>query len=42
MAFFKFYLDAWKFCKDNSIDMNKIERNDWVTWMVKFDETEKI
>lgn len=42
MEFFHFYLDAWKFCKDNSIDMNKIKRNDWTTWVVEFHETEKI
>lgn len=42
MEYFHFYLDAWKFCKDNSIDMSKIKRNDWATWMVKFDETEEI
>lgn len=42
MEFFHFYLDAWKFCKDNSIDMSNIKRNDWTTWVVKIDETEEI
>jgi hypothetical protein len=42
MEFFHFYLDAWKFCKDNHIDTSKIKRNDWATWMVEFDETEKV
>ena len=35
MEFFHFYLDAWKFCKDNQIDFNKIKRNDWTTWVVE-------
>jgi len=31
---FHFYLDAWKFCTDNSIDLNNIKRQDWATWIV--------
>ena len=42
MELFHFYLDAWKFCKENRIDMNNIKRHDWSTWMVKYDETEEI
>lgn len=42
MEFFHFYLDAWKFCKDNSIDPTKIKRNDWATWIVEFDGAEKV
>lgn len=41
MEFFHFYLDAWKFCKDNSIDMSKIKRNDWATWVVVFDAAQE-
>lgn len=42
MEFFHFYLDAWKFCKDNSIDLSKIKRNDWATWVVEVNEAEKV
>lgn len=42
MEFFHFYLDAWKFCKDNQIDFNKIKRNDWTTWVVEVNAPEEI
>jgi hypothetical protein len=40
MEFFHFYLDAWKFCKDNHIELEKIRRNDWATWVVEVDAPE--
>jgi len=42
MEFFHFYLDAWKFCKDNHIDVNNIKRQDWATWMVEVYAPEEI
>ena len=42
MELFHFYLDAWKFCKDNHIKFEKIRRNDWTTWIVEFDVAEKV
>ena len=42
MELFHFYLDAWKFCKDNHIDVNKIKRQDWATWMVEVNAPEEI
>lgn len=40
MELFHFYLDAWKFCKDNHIDSSNIKRQDWATWAVEFNESE--
>jgi len=37
MELFHFYLDAWKFCVERSIDLSKIRRNDWATWIVEFE-----
>jgi hypothetical protein len=42
MEFFHFYLDAWKFCKDNHIDATNIKRQDWATWMVEVHAPKKI
>ncbi len=42
MEFFHFYLDAWKFCKDNQIDLSKIKRNNWTTWVVEVNAAEEI
>lgn len=42
MEFFHFYLDAWKFCTSNHIDLNNITRQDWATWVVKVNAPEKI
>ena len=37
MREFQFYLDAWKFCVDNKIPMNKILKKDFKTWIVEFE-----
>lgn len=37
MREFFFYLDAWKFCFDNDLPLNLIQRKDWKTWSVNFD-----
>jgi hypothetical protein len=37
MAEFFFYLDAWKFCFDNSLPIENITRKDWKVWQVKYD-----
>lgn len=42
MEFFSFYLDAWKFCKDNHIDLSNVRRYDWATWVVEFDKNVKV
>lgn len=34
MKRFHFYLDAWKYCMDNKIDLKNISRMDWKTWQV--------
>jgi hypothetical protein len=37
MAEFFFYLDAWKFCVDNSLSLENIKRRDWKIWQVNYD-----
>jgi hypothetical protein len=37
MAEFSFYLDAWKFCVDNSLPLKCITRRDWKVWQVEYD-----
>jgi hypothetical protein len=37
MREFFFYLDAWKFCLDNDLSLNFIQRKDWKTWIVYFE-----
>jgi len=32
---FAFYLDAVHYCRQRSIDLNKIFRLDWKTWCIK-------
>ena len=34
---FFFYLDAWKYCIDQSIDLDQIRRLNWKTWGVGYD-----
>jgi hypothetical protein len=36
MAEFFFYLDAWKFCVDNSLPIECISRKDWKVWQVEY------
>lgn len=31
---FQFYLDAWKYCSDNKIALDKIVKKDFKTWIV--------
>lgn len=31
---FPFYLEAWKYCRDNNIKMDKIQKKDFRTWIV--------
>lgn len=31
---FAFYLEAWKYCKDNGIELNKIQKKDFRTWLI--------
>lgn len=38
MREFFFYLDAWKFCFDNDLSMDSIQRKDWKTWTVSFED----
>lgn len=38
MREFFFYLDAWKFCLDNDLPLNAIQRKDWKTWIVAFED----
>lgn len=38
MKEFHFYLDAWKFCIENMIEFDRIQRKDWKTWAVNEDE----
>jgi len=33
---FPFYLEAWLWCRENSIDINQISRYNWKTWIVKY------
>ena len=35
MKEFGFYLDAWFYCYQHKINLNKIVRRDWRTWVVK-------
>jgi hypothetical protein len=37
---FFFYLDAWKFCNDNSIPIENIKRKDWKVWEVSYEMVE--
>jgi len=32
---FPFYLEAWNWCRQNSVDITKITRYNWKTWTVK-------
>jgi len=33
---FSYFLDAWKFCTENSIDwQSSISKLDWKTWLVQ-------
>ncbi len=34
MLEFKFFLDAWKYCRDHNIPLTKIRRQNWETWVV--------
>lgn len=34
MREFPFYLEAWCFCREFDIDIKKITRRDWKTWVV--------
>lgn len=34
MLEFKFFLDAWKYCRDHDIPLTKIRRQNWETWVV--------
>ena len=34
MLEFAFYLNAWKYCIDHGIPLNKIRRQDWKTWVI--------
>lgn len=34
MREFQFYLDAWKFCVENKISLEKIIKRDFKTWIV--------
>lgn len=38
MKEFYFYLDAWKYCVDNCVEHDRIQRRDWKTWIVNEDE----
>ena len=38
MKAFDFYLDAWKYCYHNDIELDRIERRDWSKWVVDEDE----
>lgn len=42
MEFFKFYLDAWNFCRQNKIDYKTITRIDWWTWAVETNAPKEI
>jgi hypothetical protein len=35
---FFFYLDAWKFCIENSLPIESIGRKDWKTWKVNYSD----
>lgn len=35
---FFFYLDAWKFCIENSLPVDNIGRKDWKTWQVSYSD----
>ncbi len=37
MELFSFYLDAWNFCRQNHIEIEKITRQDWATWVVNIE-----
>jgi hypothetical protein len=37
MELFSFYLDAWNFCRHNNIEIEKITRQDWATWVVNIE-----
>jgi hypothetical protein len=34
MREFQFYLDAWKFCVENQISLQKIVKKDFKTWII--------
>ena len=35
---FAFYLDAWNWCRQNSVDISKITRYNMNCWTVKVDK----
>jgi hypothetical protein len=37
---FFFYLDAWKFCRDNDLPVSQIIRKNWKVWEVDFETNE--
>ena len=35
MKEFLFYLDAWVFCREHNIPIDRIKRRSWKTWEVE-------
>lgn len=33
---FDFYLDAWKYCKENRIDQSKIKKLSFRKWIISY------
>jgi len=35
---FPFYLEAWMWCREHQVDISKISRYNWKTWIVKLNK----